>query len=69
VRENVSASIQNQALAALLFLYRHVSGRKVGDLGDLIRARKPARLPVVMARNEIKAVLSHLTGENGPWPL
>lgn len=62
-RENVSASTQNQALAALLFLYRYVIGRKVGDLGDVIRARKPARLPVVMARNEVKAVLSHLTGD------
>lgn len=57
VRENGSASTKNQALAALLFLYRYVIGRKVGDLGDVIRARKPAQLPVVMARNEVKAVL------------
>ena len=51
VKEKVSASTQNQALSALLFLYRHVIGREVGDLGEVIRARKPKRLPVVM--NEI----------------
>ncbi len=48
----VSASTQNQALSALLFLYRHVIGREVGDLGEVIRARKPARLPVVMTHEE-----------------
>jgi len=42
---------------ALLFLYRHVIGREVGDLGGVIRARKPQRLPVVMTREEVKAVL------------
>ena len=63
VTENVSASTQNQALAALLFLYRHVIGRDVGDLGEVIRARKPERLPVVMAREEVKAVLANLTGD------
>jgi len=62
VTEKVSASTQNQALAALLFLYRHVIGRAVGDLGEVIRARKPERLPVVMAREEVKAVLANLTG-------
>jgi len=49
VKEKVSASTQNQALSALLFLYRHVIGRKVGDLGEVIRARKPTRLAVVRA--------------------
>jgi site-specific recombinase XerD len=39
------APTQNQALLALLFLYRHVVGCEVGDLGEVIRARKPARLP------------------------
>jgi len=58
VKDNVAASTQNQALAALLFLYRHVLGIEVGDLEDLIRAKKPARLPVVMTRDEVKAVLS-----------
>src|SRR5262245_24254377 len=63
VTEQVSASTQNQALAALLFLYRHVIGRNVGDLGEVIRARKPKRLPVVMTREEVKAVLANPTGE------
>ena len=63
VTEKVSASTQNQALAALLFLYRQVIGREVGDLGEVIRARKPERLPVVMAREEVKAVLANLTGD------
>lgn len=63
VKENVSASTQNQALSSLLFLYRHVLGREVGDLGEVIRARKPKRLPVVMPRAEVKAVLTNLTGD------
>ncbi len=63
VREKVSASTQNQALSALLFLYRHVIGRKVGDLGEVIRARRSNRLPVVMTREEVKAVLGQLTSD------
>ena len=63
VKEKVSASTQNQALSALLFLYRHVIGREIGDLGEVIRARKPTRLPVVMTREEVKAVLANLTGD------
>jgi integron integrase len=63
VEEKVSASSQNQALAALLFLYRHVVGREIGDLGDVVRARKPKRVPVVMTREEVRAVLSELEGE------
>jgi len=63
VKEKVSASTQNQALSALLFLYRHVLGREIGELGEVIRARKPKRLPVVMTRDEVKAVLAQLTGD------
>lgn len=63
LKEKVSASTQNQALAALLFLYHQVIGRDVGDLGEIIRARKPERLPVVMAREEVKAVLANLAGD------
>ena len=63
VKEMVSASTQNQALSAILYLYRHVIGRDVGELGDVIRARKPKRLPVVMTRDEVKAVLDHLSGD------
>ncbi len=63
VNQKVSASTQNQALAALLFLYRHVLGREIGDLGGVIRARKTKRLPVVMTRDEVKAVLANLSGD------
>jgi integron integrase len=63
IKEKVSASTQNQALSALLFLYRHVLGREIGDLGEVIRARKPKHVPVVMTRDEVKAVLGHLTGD------
>jgi integrase len=63
VQEKVSASTQNQALLALLFLYRQVIGREVGELGEVIRARKPKRLPVVMTREEVKAVLANLSGD------
>ena len=63
VKERVSASTQNRALSALLFLYRHVLNRKIGGLGEVIRARKPKRLPLVMTREEVKLVLSHLKGD------
>jgi len=63
VKEKVSASTQNQALSALLFLYRHVLDREIGDLGEVIRARKPRHIPVVMTREEVKAVLGHLHGD------
>jgi integron integrase len=63
VKERVSASTQTQALSAILFLYRHVIGREVGDLGHVIRARKPKRLPVVMSREEVKTVLANLSGD------
>ena len=63
IKERVSASTQNQALSALLFLYRHVLDRDIGDLGEVIRARKPVRVPVVMTRDEVRTVLTHLTGD------
>jgi integrase len=63
VQGKVSASTQNQALSALLFLYRYVIGRELGALGEVIRARKPKRLPVVMTRDEVKAVMAQLDGD------
>jgi len=66
VKEKVSASTQNQALSALLFLYRHVIGREVADLGKVIRARKPTCRPVVMIRDEVKAVIyTHVLNKGG----
>lgn len=61
-RGNVSASTQNQALSALLFLYRDVLGQEVPWLGDVVRARRTTRLPVVLARDEVRAVIRQLRG-------
>jgi integron integrase len=63
VAGNVSASTQNQALAALLFLYRHVLGCEVGDLDGVIRARRSVNAPVVMTRGEVRDVLAQLAGD------
>ena len=54
----VSASTQNQALSALLFLYRHVLEKPFPEMPTLVRARRPARLPVVLTRDEVRRVLS-----------
>ena len=65
VHGQVSASTQNQALGAILFLYRHVLKRDLTDLGGTVRARMPERLPVVLSRAEVRAVLGQLRGV--PW--
>lgn len=62
VERQVSASTQNQALNAILFLYKQVIGREVGFLQGVVRAKRPERLPVVMTREEVNAVLSRLSG-------
>jgi integron integrase len=61
-RHRVSASTQNQALAALLFLYREVLGLDLPWLDSLVRAKTPARLPVVLTRDEVRAVLGRMSG-------
>jgi integron integrase len=60
--ENVSASTQNQALAALLFLYHQVLGRELEWLGDLVRAKRPKHVPVVLSRQEARELLARLQG-------
>jgi len=60
--EKVSASTQNQALGALLFLYRYVLEDPLPWLHDLIRATRPARLPVVLTIDEVRTVLSRMPG-------
>lgn len=62
VRDKVAASTQNQALSALLFLYRNVLGVDLPWLDDIVRAKRPQYLPVVLTREETRAVLQHLTG-------
>ncbi len=60
---NVSAATQNQALAAILFLYRDVLGTGLDWLDDVVRAKKPKRLPVVLTREEVRRILYHLQSE------
>jgi len=62
VRRGVSAATQNQALAALLFLYREVLDCRLGWLDGLVRARRSARLPAVLSPAEVKQVLDGMTG-------
>jgi site-specific recombinase XerD len=58
----VAASTQNQALAALLFLYRAVLNLPLGQVEAVVRARTPTRLPVVLSRSEVRALLGELRG-------
>ena len=60
VNENVAASTQNQALSALLFLYREVLKKDPGPI-DALRAKKPKRLPTVLTKDEVRRVLDHLS--------
>jgi site-specific recombinase XerD len=62
VQGKVAASTQNQALNAIVFLYRQVLKKEVGWLEGVERAKKPARLPVVFIREEARAVLARLDG-------
>lgn len=59
---NVAASTQNQALSALLFLYKDVLKQPPGLIEGVERAKRPDRLPVVLSRDEVRAVLDHLKG-------
>ena len=62
VEAMVAASTQNQALSALLFLYRDVLGVELPWLDDVIRAKRPQSLPVVLTRDEVRTVLERLEG-------
>lgn len=62
VEGQVSASTQNQALCAVLFLYRHVLEIDVRPVGQVPRARVPERVPVVLSRDEVRSILQQVTG-------
>src|SRR4051812_36103297 len=62
VDSNVAAATQNQAKAALLFLYREVLGAELPWLKEVCTAKMPARLPVVLTREEVQRVLTRLRG-------
>lgn len=59
---HVSASTQNQAFNAILFLYDQVLGKKIGLVDGVVRAKRPHRLPVVLTKNEVRQVVNHMTG-------
>ena len=57
VQRHVAAATQNQALNAIVFLYRHVLDQPLGDIGDFAHAKRPRRLPVVLSHEEVMGVL------------
>lgn len=63
VDRDVAASTQNQALSALLFLYREVLGQPIEWVEGVTRAKRPKRLPLVFTREEVRRVLAHMRGE------
>jgi len=62
IQRQVSASTQNQALNALVFLYKQVLGRELVELEEFVRAKRPHNLPVVLSRKEVTALLAQLQG-------
>ena len=65
VNRNVAASTQNQALSAILFLYQKVLDRKLEWLDDVVRAKRPAHMPVILTREETQQLLTEIPGING----
>lgn len=65
VDRRVAAATQNQALAAILFLYKHVLAAPLGHVENIVRAKRPKHLPTVLTREEVQAVIDLLKGK--PW--
>jgi len=65
VNRKVAASTQNQALSAILFLYQKVLGRKLEWLDDVVRAKRPRHIPVILSREEARCLLDEISGTNG----
>lgn len=65
VRGKVAASTQNQALNALVFMYKYALGRPLGEITGAVRAKRPQRLPVVLTQNEVRRIFRHMNGV--PW--
>ena len=63
IEGNVAASTQNQALSALLFLYKEVLQRELAFIGGVVRVKRPPKLPVVLAPQEVRAILAQLSGQ------
>jgi integron integrase len=65
VNKKVSASTQNQALNAILFLYKHVLKKEINKIGEIVRAKRGFHIPVVLSKREAKLLLNHISGT--PW--
>jgi site-specific recombinase XerD len=65
VERSVSASTQNQALSAILFLFEVVIGQRLAWMNEIVRAQRPVRLRVVLSRSEFEMLLSRLRGPRG----
>jgi integron integrase len=65
VGRRVAASTQNQAFSALLFLYRDVLKQELEPIREVARAKRPARVPVVLTQAEARSLLAHLDGRHG----
>lgn len=64
VNKHVAASTQNQALSAILFLYKKVLNIDLEWLDDVVRAKRPRRLPVVLSKREVMSILDSMKGTN-----
>ena len=64
IEHHVAASTQNQALSAILFLYRQALGVDLPWLENIVRARTPVRIPVVLSHQEVQKLLTHLDGQH-----
>ncbi|MBW2561438.1 MAG: integron integrase [Deltaproteobacteria bacterium] len=64
LKQRVSASTQNQAFNAILFFFRYVLGKEVGNLADTVRAKREQKLPVVFSVEEVKRLFACLNGKD-----
>ncbi len=62
MKRHVAVSTQQQALSALVFLYKHVLGHENVTISDWLNARRPKKLPVVLSIDETHSIMAHLTG-------
>lgn len=62
VKKRVAASTQNQALNAIVFMYKHLLGQNTTDIGDYVRAKRSQKIPVVLSKDEVQELFKHLTG-------
>jgi hypothetical protein len=60
VNGHVAASTQNQALCAIVFLYKNIIKKEIGQIGEIVWAKKPKRLPVVFTKDEARRVIEQL---------